>query len=1374
MPDQKGSNQGSSSYDAQDITVLEGLEAVRKRPGMYIGSTGIRGLHHLVYEVVDNSVDEALAGHASTVDVTIHPDNSCTVVDDGRGIPVAKMEKEDKSALEVVLTVLHAGGKFGDGGGYKVSGGLHGVGVSVVNALSEELHVEVSRDGHVWAQDYVRGAPQGEMTKGDATKDHGTSIKFRPDADIFETTEFDFSVLEQRLRETAFLTRGLRIALVDERGEGKRADFHYEGGISDFVRYLNEGKEAVGEKVVYFERDGDEGVVEVAMQWNGSYQESCFSFANNINTHEGGSHMSGFRSALTRTINKYARDKGELKEKDDNLSGEDVREGLTAVVSVKLQDPQFEGQTKTKLGNPGMEGFVASVVNEKLAEFLEENPKEARAVIRKAVQASQARAAARKARDLTRRKSALENSKLPGKLADCSVRDPSLSEIFVVEGDSAGGSAKQGRDRHTQAVLPLRGKILNVERARIDKVLQNNEVQALITAIGTGVRDEFSLENARYHKIVLMSVDGEEHAFVRDERGVRMVKVGEFIDAAVAGREPEGPQGLVRVVHEPLGDVLCVDWSRREPRFKPIKGVIRHETNEDLYEITTVYGRTVRVTGSHSVYVHDDGAISKRRGEDLREGDTLVAPREIPLPENAPEQIDLVRALHGKPGADEVWLRGPAVVDWHRRCVEASHAGNAQLVQPRVDISEDLRATLPTLRRASGVSNVALCAAVGIKQPVTFYAWEKGTSRPTAEHFTRYLTAIGVEPEQVAPLVSVGGSALERTWQRQYRGSRRNRVRAEVRLSDLNAADLAFFDGRDDVSLTPEKYADRAVKRYVDVDHRLATLLGFFVAEGSMTQRGGVRLAIGNSNVRYAAEMQAALEHVFGAHTRLYHSKTRVSEIRLVNRVAALAWEHVFGCGPGTAATKRVPDLVYSLPRDLKLAFLRGYLLGDGCVRPDGVVTMSTSSQELATGLQYLLAALGVMPSVSRSEPGRRTGELHGRAIIQRHPHWRISVQTPDDIATLRVVWKDHPTAERAEQRAARPPRKRQFTALSPSLVALRVRSIRRVPPSGRRVYDFSVHDDENFVCGSGPLCAANTDADVDGAHIRTLILTLLFREMPELFEAGFVYIAKPPLYKLKQGRNERYIEKESELEEILLGDKFEKLQVFDRYAKQFKLTEARWQRMSKLLRQHEGWASTLRAVHGHEAIEFLEEGGLMAARVESADEAIKLLKGNDLPDSVLTTEVLEEDPMEIRVRALERTTGLARTHTLSRALFESREYREFLRADGALVELAGTSPFTVSLGDRTETATSFAALRETVLGLARRGVQLNRFKGLGEMNADQLNKTTMDPATRTLQQVSIEDAAEADRIFSQLMGDAVEFRRAFIETNALAATVDV
>jgi DNA gyrase subunit B len=795
-------------YGAESITVLEGLEAVRKRPGMYIGSTGVMGLHHLVYEVVDNSVDEALAGFCDEVSVTIHPDNSVTVVDDGRGIPVAIMEKEGRPAVEVVLTVLHSGGKFGVGGGYKVSGGLHGVGVSVVNALSERLAVEIRRDGHVFSQEYSRGDPLGPLVEGDRLAKGaatGTAVTFLPDADVFETLEFDFHTLEERLRETAFLTRGLRISIADERGEGHSAEFRYEGGIEDFVSYLNENKDTIHRKVIFFAGESDEGAAEIAMQWNSSYQESIHSFANNINTREGGSHLSGFRSALTRTLNKYARDHGLLKEKEDNLSGEDVREGLTAVVSVKLRDPQFEGQTKTKLGNPGMAGFVESIVNSGLGEFLEENPGEARAVITKAVQAQRAREAARKARDLTRRKSALENSTLPGKLADCSVKDPALAELFVVEGDSAGGSAKQGRDRNTQAVLPLRGKILNVEKSRIDKVLQNVEIQALITAIGTGVRDEFNLENARYHKVILM------------------------------------------------------------------------------------------------------------------------------------------------------------------------------------------------------------------------------------------------------------------------------------------------------------------------------------------------------------------------------------------------------------------------------------------------------------------------------------------------------------------------------------------------------------------------------------------TDADVDGAHIRTLALTLLFREMKELIEEGYVYIAKPPLYKLKQGSRERYIEKDSELEEVLLADKWEKIAVFDRHGTQFKLTDNRWQRFSRLLKQYEGWALALRGRYGHELVQFLEESSLLGEQVTSADDAVELLGRDGSDADAHHTELLERDPVELRVRAVEASTGFARTHRIKRALFESSEYRQLARVHVQLIELAGTPPFDVRLGDAGETALSFEALHAAVMTVAQKGVKLQRFKGLGEMNADQLGETTMSPTTRVLAQVTLEDAAAADRIFSKLMGDQVEPRREFIEENARAvANLDV
>ena len=503
-----------TAYTGKDITVLEGLEPVRLRPGMYIGSTGSRGLHHLVYELVDNAVDEAMAGHNESVEVTIHPDDSVTVVDAGRGIPVDMMEDQGQSALTVVLTKLHAGGKFG-GDGYKVSGGLHGVGVSIVNALAEWLVAEVRRDGKIYRQEFARGVPQTELEVVGKTKETGTTISFLPDREIFDEVEFSTATLVQRLRETAFLTRGLRITLNDERPGGKTEEFHYEGGISDFVAYVNSGKDPIHKHVVYFDGENEDGQVEVALQWNTSYVESVFSFANNINTSEGGTHLSGFRSALTGTLNRYARDKGLLKESDEKLEGEDVREGLAGVISVKLRNPQFEGQTKSKLGNPPIESLVKTVVNQKLAEFLEEHPTEARQIITKAVSAARARAAARKARELTRRKSALENSALPGKLADCSLKDPDLCELYIVEGDSAGGSAKQARDRTYQAILPLRGKIINSEKNRINKVLSNNEIQATITAIGTGFGDEFAIENLRYGRIIVMTDADVDGAHIR-------------------------------------------------------------------------------------------------------------------------------------------------------------------------------------------------------------------------------------------------------------------------------------------------------------------------------------------------------------------------------------------------------------------------------------------------------------------------------------------------------------------------------------------------------------------------------------------------------------------------------------------------------------------------------------------------------------------------------------------------------------------------------------------------------------------------------------------------------------------------------------------
>ncbi|GAA3642239.1 DNA topoisomerase (ATP-hydrolyzing) subunit B [Asaccharospora irregularis] len=502
-------------YGASQIQVLEGLEAVRKRPGMYIGSTGPRGLHHLVYEVVDNSIDEALQGYCSEIYVSINGDGSITVKDNGRGIPVEVHPKTGKSTLETVLTVLHAGGKFG-GGGYKVSGGLHGVGVSVVNALSKWLVAEINRNGKVYRQSYEKGIATSKLETVGETNDSGTVISFMPDETIFDEVDFKYETLEYRLRELSFLNKGIKIVFEDKREESeKKKEFHYTGGLIEYVKYLNKSRTGIHDQIVYIDKDLDSCTVELAMQYTDGYTENIYSFANNINTHEGGTHLSGFKAALTKTVNEYAKRNKFLKENEPNLLGEDIREGLTAVVSVKLSDPQFEGQTKTKLGNTSMRGTVDTVTVEELGAFLEENPNIAKIIVDKALRAQRAREAAKKARELTRRKSVLESTSLPGKLADCAEKDPSKSEIFLVEGDSAGGSAKQGRDRHSQAILPLRGKILNVEKSRLDRILSSDEIKNMITAYGCGIGDDFDIEKARYHKIIIMTDADVDGAHIR-------------------------------------------------------------------------------------------------------------------------------------------------------------------------------------------------------------------------------------------------------------------------------------------------------------------------------------------------------------------------------------------------------------------------------------------------------------------------------------------------------------------------------------------------------------------------------------------------------------------------------------------------------------------------------------------------------------------------------------------------------------------------------------------------------------------------------------------------------------------------------------------
>jgi DNA gyrase subunit B len=770
-----------ATYTAKDITVLEGLEPVRLRPGMYVGSTGSRGLHHLVFEVVDNAVDEALAGRATHADVTIHPDNSVTVVDDGSGIPVDVMAEQGRPALEIVLTKLHAGGKFG-GEGYKVSGGLHGVGVSVVNALSEWLVAEVKRDGKVWRQEFTRGDPNADMKEIGKTKESGTTICFLPDHEIFEEIEWEEEILQQRLRETAFLTRGFRIVFTDERAGGQQIEFHYEGGIKDFVAYTNEAKDPLHKHIVYFEGenvggDNGQGQVEVAMQWNSSYQESVYSFANNINTHEGGSHLSGFKGALTRTLNDYARSKGLIKEKDPNLDGEDVREGLAAVLSVKLQEPQFEGQTKTKLGNPWVRGLVEQTVNQKLAEFLEENPADARAIIQKALDASRARQAARKARELTRRKSALENSSLPGKLADCSIRDPDSAELYLVEGNSAGGSAKDARDRTYQAILPLRGKVINSEKNRINKVLSNAEIQAMITAIGTGIGDEFDLAALRYNRVIVMTDADVDGAHIRTliltflyrqmpelvDRGHVYIAVPPLYRVKLSGRESY-------IEKESQLEELLV----RE-RFKDMETTARDGSAVSLTEAR--YHRFQRALNEF------EGYFARLRSDFPGAGDFVVSHRLVETDVSALAEIEAALGALSENGFELALEKGKKGADSVRiNLIERSTSTAAHVDLPAELLLSPIYAGLRrSYQRAAEV--------VGLP-PFAIKLGKKSAVALTFEELRLEALALAKEGIDIGRFKGLGEMDAQELWDTTMDPARRVLVRVEV--EDASRADRVF------------------------------------------------------------------------------------------------------------------------------------------------------------------------------------------------------------------------------------------------------------------------------------------------------------------------------------------------------------------------------------------------------------------------------------------------------------------------------------------------------------------------------------------------------------------------------------------------------
>lgn len=1393
----------TSSYSADQIQVLEGLEAVRRRPGMYIGTTGPRGLHHLVYEVVDNSIDEALAGYCTHIEVDFNADGSVSVTDDGRGIPTDTHSKTGKSALETVMTVLHAGGKFG-GGGYKVSGGLHGVGVSVVNALSEWVDVTVWREKQVHTQRYERGIAMGDLVVKPSKENRtGTSVTFKPDTQIFTNgIEFDYSTVAGRLRELAYLNGGVRITFTDHRVSPERIDsYHYEGGIQEYVAYMNREKEPLHQEIIYVQGERNNVQVEVALQWCvDAYSDNLLGFANNIRTIDGGTHLEGLKTVLTRTLNAIARKRNKLKESESNLGGENVREGLTGVISVKVPEPEFEGQTKTKLGNTEVRGIVDSLVGEVLTEYLEFRPQVADSVLEKAIQAFKAAEAARRARELVRRKSVLESSPLPGKLADCSSRDPAESEIFIVEGDSAGGcfdgdtlvaladgrslsfkdivaeqamgkehfcytirhdgkigleriinprmtkanaqviqvtldngetlictpdhpfmvrdgsykaaalltpedflmslnaklsersrgqrvaeidaagfntrlsevafsrdvqangvyptvgavgapslrphpgqdtkessvallvreespsrkdnhrvvaikrlekrvdvydievphthnfalasgvfvhnSAKQGRDRQFQAILPLRGKILNIEKTDDAKIYKNTEIQSLITALGLGIKgEEFDASNLRYHRIVIMSVAGDEPTLVMDDTGrTEFVSIGGFIDDCIEGRRTTERYR-----------VISFDPVTHATRFRPLKAVIRHSHEEPMYKITTRYNRSVKVTSSHSVFVYEDGEVRLKKGNEVKPGDWLVASRRLPRPKETPTRVDLLKTLYRTGLTQSLYLQGETVRKIASQRVLAKVTRPDQWNEPRVKLDSAGWQQLITQRQAVGMSQKQVATTVGVKQPITISHWERGINRPTLPDFLNYLDAIGGNdnvsyetlPSKLDDCLAQDDTSTNARWRE---------VSNYKPFDYFTPSELAQLG--DDVQLVPQAHSNKAFNRYLPITPELLWFLGWYVAEGTLSQHQ-VSLSLGKKDEPFIPELITAIEKVFGETPRRYNDP-RYDGIKLYfHSVAAARLLKAWGLN-GWAHEKKLPDIVFSLPESLQLTFLEGYLLGDGSVTQNNIV-FGTVSATLKDGLLYLLGQLGLIAGVHNSQH-RNPPES---PVQTRHLAYFIRIYSKEQLEQCRLIWQRHHQAKRLEEYLARPKSQpQQYLPISDDLMGLKVVENHEVELVGDYVYDFSVEGDENFICGIGGLAAKNTDADVDGAHIRTLLLTFFYRYQRALVDQGYIHIACPPLYKVERGRNHYYCYSDRELTNLVQ---------------------------------------------------------------------------NEFP--------------------------------------------------------------------------------------ANANYTIQRFKGLGEMMPVQLWDTTMNPETRTMKRVEIEDAAEADRIFTVLMGDRVAPRREFIET---------
>lgn len=1087
-----------SDYNAKDIYILEGLEPVRRRPGMYIGSTGSEGLHHLIFEVVDNSLDEATMGYANEIEVCLLPENRVKVSDNGRGIPIDIHPQTKKSALETVMTYLHAGAKFG-GKTYRVSGGLHGVGVSVVCALSKWMRVEVYRDGTKYFQEYERGKPTTKVEKFGKTDRTGTTIIFEPDPQIFKKIEFSFKKIIDHLRLQAYLLPKVKIRIKDERKEPFLSyTFYFEGGIKSMLHWLCQEEKIIHEHIFYGKKDIGDIQVEIAFCYTDDIESEELSFANNIPTREGGTHLTGFRAALTRTLQNWGRQNKLLTEKD-KIEGDDVREGLAAIVSVKLPEPEFEGQTKQKLGNPEARSAVETMISDLLPDFLEKNPRDARAIIEKCLLAAKSRQAAKSAKESVLRKGLLEGLALPGKLTDCTSRNPEESELFIVEGESAGGSSRQGRDRRTQAILPLRGKILNVERVHLNRVLSSKEIKSLIIALGTAIADDFDINKLRYHKIIIMadadSVTGDTPIllFNKDTQEYFLTEVGKFIDHCddtlkyqVATYNPESKKRQQKTIYQ----------------------TIKHPLRTPLYEIKTYCGYSIKITSCHSVYVFENGKVITKEGSKVKKGDLLIFPKLLPKQERE-YLIDLKETI----------LRS----DLENISVKVSKEDLNQVpAMAWCEIRSAVWNVFQKQRELAGVSRQELSKEVQVYDKV-IQQWEQKIDNvmPRFYQFQNYLEKLGIREDSLKYDVYV----------------------------PLNEAKKHKLPQNAKFYL---KNHTHKIKTQFKLDKNLAYLIGWFLGDGCFSPEkkspNRFTIALGKEkSENYIKELSRIIKEKFGAKTIVEQKTPNAIQLHFHSFEFRLILSQLGLLGK-KAQEKFIPDIFFNVKKEVQESLLEGLLQSDGFItvwqKKDktgkAIYGWRLSSQKLTEGILTIFRQWGIFPSYSVSQ-NKDHLRKDGKIIKSNFKSYDLSISTVDYLLQTKNVWKNHKDAQKLKKYLESVNYKKivgkYIKPISQDFVGLKVREVQEIKnPKDKFIYDFSVIGDQNFIAGTGGILCHNTD----GNHIRTLLLTLFYRYFRPLIEKGYLYVAQPPLYKIQSGKKIEYAYTDEEKEEVLkkLGDK--------------------------------------------------------------------------------------------------------------------------------------------------------------------------------------------------------------------------------------------